>query len=98
MDAKYVPPCTRIGSFEEWCRIIGGIPEFAGVEGFLENRSSFRENADREREQWKSLLRLLRERFTGRTFSSAQVKNYFDTHEPPVSHYLPDELQDTYEE
>ncbi len=41
-----------LGSFEHWCRTIGGILEFAGIEGFLDNLEELYEIADCEGQQW----------------------------------------------
>jgi len=43
--AEGMPPWTgkKIGSFEQWCRVIGGILTAAGVEGFL---AGFKERAN----------------------------------------------------
>lgn len=41
--AKGMPAGSKkLGSFEEWARVTGGILEAAGVDGFLENLSSWR--------------------------------------------------------
>ncbi len=41
-----------LGSFENWCRTVGGILEFAGVMGFLGNLEQLYEEADDEGIQW----------------------------------------------
>ena len=41
-----------LGSFEHWCRIVGGALEHAGVEDFLGNTDSLYEQADEETQQW----------------------------------------------
>ncbi|MDR1579144.1 MAG: hypothetical protein LBS35_02205 [Synergistaceae bacterium] len=46
---------VRIGSFESWCEVVGGILEYAGLNGFLGNLSKmYRDTADGEddAEQW----------------------------------------------
>lgn len=40
-----------LGSFEAWTRIIGGILEFAGVQGFLENAAELLDG-DEEQNEW----------------------------------------------
>ena len=45
-----------LGSYEAWAGVIGGVLKVAGVEGFLGNRASFYERADREAEGWEMLL------------------------------------------
>lgn len=45
-----------MGSFENFCRLIGGILEFAGYTGFLSNREEFLAQSDIETEQNKSFI------------------------------------------
>lgn len=40
------PTSPIIGSFEEWCRIVGGILEFAGISGFLGNLDELYKESD----------------------------------------------------
>jgi hypothetical protein len=46
----------KIGSFEEWSTVIGGILTYAGVEGFLENAEELYDSADQEIGQWDLFL------------------------------------------
>jgi len=45
-----------IGSFGTWCRILGAILAFAGIEGFLSNLDTIYEEVDTDAEQWEALL------------------------------------------
>lgn len=45
-----------LGSFNEWCRAIGDILAFAGVDGFLGNAAQLYDNADQEIAQWDLFL------------------------------------------
>jgi hypothetical protein len=45
-----------MGSFENWVEIIAGILECAGIEGFLANAQSFREDADEETATLKAFI------------------------------------------
>lgn len=47
---------ARLGKFEGWSRVVGGILEVAGVRGFLGNRAEQADAADPERAEWRSLL------------------------------------------
>ena len=47
---------ARLGKFEGWSRVVGGILEVAGVRGFLGNRTEQADAADPERAEWRSLL------------------------------------------
>ena len=46
----------RIGSFEEWSDVIGGILKVGGIPGFLENLDDFYNDADAEANSFKNLL------------------------------------------
>src|ERR1022692_1284527 len=45
-----------LGSFEEWCRIIGGILDFAGIEGFLANLDELYKQSDPFMAAWEAFL------------------------------------------
>lgn len=42
----------RLGSFEDWAEIVGGILAFSGVEGFLTNLENFYDDQDEEYQEW----------------------------------------------
>ena len=46
------PATPHLGSFEEWVTLVGGVLHFAGVEGFLENRTEMRDELDPETREW----------------------------------------------
>jgi hypothetical protein len=52
-----------IGSFEEWCRIVGGILSHSGVSGFLDNLDEMYEQGDDEAAEWEEFLHALSGRF-----------------------------------
>lgn len=43
----------RVGSFEAWGEVMGGILEVAGIPGFLENRTEMLNTIDTSREAWR---------------------------------------------
>ncbi len=45
-----------IGSFEPWCRVLGGILEHADARDFLGNLRTMYETADEEGRQWESFI------------------------------------------
>ncbi len=47
---------TRIGSFEDWSAVMGGILGTAEIPGFLENLDELYASADVEGEAWRSLV------------------------------------------
>jgi hypothetical protein len=45
-----------LGSYEDWSRVIGGILESAGIEGFLENSDEHQDDTDREAQRWNTFV------------------------------------------
>jgi hypothetical protein len=66
------PPTPILGSFEDWCRVVGGILHVAGIEGFLGNLDELYEQADPSQEEWTAFLAALYERYES-SFTVAQV-------------------------
>lgn len=46
----------RLGSFVDWCEVVGGVLEFAGFKSFLGNKDEFKKH-DPERETWRNFVR-----------------------------------------
>ena len=46
----------RLGSFEAWAEIVGGILRFAGIEGFLANLEELYSKADEGNAEWEAFL------------------------------------------
>jgi hypothetical protein len=55
----------RLGSFEDWAFTIGGMLQFAGVEGFLENRDVLYNERDSQGNEWSAFFSMWRETFGG---------------------------------
>ena len=53
----------RLGSFEDWSAVIGGILEVAGVPGFLGNLDQLYADADVEGQEWTEFARAWWEKF-----------------------------------
>lgn len=53
---------ARLGSFESWASVMGGILDVAGVPGFLANADDFYATSDAEGEAWRELVALWWER------------------------------------
>ena len=64
---------VRLGTFEAWSRVVGGVLEVAGVEGFLDDRFADQALADPVEADWASLAELWAERFGGDAVSGTQV-------------------------
>jgi hypothetical protein len=50
------PDSPVMGSYQAWCRILGGILQFSGIAGFLENLDAMYEKADLEGREWEAFL------------------------------------------
>jgi len=46
----------KLGMFESWSAVMGGILGHAGISGFLDNLAQFYDESDAEGEQWRMLL------------------------------------------
>lgn len=62
-----------LGSFEEWCTIVGGILHYWGIEGFLGNSREVYEESDPNEQQWQEFLSTLYRVFDGGEFTSKEV-------------------------
>lgn len=80
-----------LGSFEEWSRIIGGILEFAGVDGFLGNLENLYQN-DPSEQQWEAFLCAVRAYFENKQFTARQLSEAIEMKTGELYAALPDEL------
>jgi hypothetical protein len=87
------PPASTpvLGSFEEWSRIIGGILEFAGVEGFLGNLENLYQN-DPSEQQWEAFLCAIQAHFGNQQFTARQLSLAIAMKTGVLYAALPDEL------
>ncbi len=69
------------GSFESWSRVIGGILEHAGVEGFMTNREEFFESADADLKMWHDFVNAWWERFSDQAVQAKQLNNLCEEQE-----------------
>jgi hypothetical protein len=67
------PTIKALGSFEAWTITVGGILEYAGVKGFMENAAAMYEEADDESREWEGFLQTLHEIFYGEPFTIAEL-------------------------
>jgi Bifunctional DNA primase/polymerase, N-terminal len=70
---KPKPKVKPLGSFEAWTITVGGILEYAGVEGFMQNAAAMYEEADDEPREWEGFLHTLHEIFYGEPFTIAEL-------------------------
>jgi hypothetical protein len=83
---------VSFGSFEIWERIVGGIVETAGLEGFLSNLKVWRSESDFDTQYWLGHLGWLHEQFGENPFRTADVKN--KALSDPAAYLAPPKLDD----
>jgi 5S rRNA maturation endonuclease (ribonuclease M5) len=93
-----------LGSFEEWCRIVGGVLSNAGIRGFLGNLSALLERADQDRGEWQVFMEWLWEKRHDDVFRVADlignIKGLYETlpeGSPQGTEYLPSSLADKWD-
>lgn len=70
-----------LGSFESWARVVGGILEVAGIDGFLANSTAFYAEADEEGEAWRAFTRAWWEKFGPTPVRVLELNELCDVHE-----------------
>jgi len=66
-------PDRRMGSYESWSDVVGGILKVSGFEGFLDNRSRLQDDSLAEMQAWRTLVEIWHERFGGSPVRSSDV-------------------------
>jgi len=62
-----------MGSFESWVRVIGGILETVGIDGFLDNRQELRQRADSDSGAWRGFVSAWYEAYGERPTTSGEL-------------------------
>jgi hypothetical protein len=57
---KNVP---NLGTFTDWAKTVGGILEFAGIEGFQGNRAELRSRNNEEAQEWEAFLSAIHQQY-----------------------------------
>jgi hypothetical protein len=70
---KPKPKIKPLGSFEKWTTTVGGILEYARINGFMENAAAMYEDTDDESREWEGFLLVLQEIFNGEAFTVAEI-------------------------
>ena len=83
---------TPLGSFEQWTRTVGGILEYAGVQGFLGNQHTLYEQADEETPQWETFLQTWHEHYGAEPMSASQLIVQINLDSSVLRPVLPDTL------
>jgi hypothetical protein len=68
-----VPTTPKLGSFEQWTTMVGGILETAGIEGFLGNLDAFYESIDPSVAAWESFLLAIYDHQPSGGFKTAEL-------------------------
>lgn len=80
-----------IGSFEDWCRVIGGVLENAGVKGFLGNLAEMYTRVDEEGPAWEGFLATWHETLGEQAVTVAELVGRMELGQP-LRQALPDDL------
>lgn len=75
---------TRIGSFEEWSDVMGGILKVGGINGFLENLNAFYEDSDAEARTIKDFLLGWYQEYKSITVGVAELYNLVMENDIPI--------------
>jgi hypothetical protein len=71
----------RLGSFEEWSAIIGGILNVAGIEGFLDNQNLLYEKSDIEGQEWREFIDSWLEEFQSKPKRPCELHSMCKAHD-----------------
>ena len=66
-------PTERIGSFEDWSKVVGGILTTAGISGFLANRSELYDQAEADGDTFRGFVEVWWDRFGGKRVSTGEL-------------------------
>jgi hypothetical protein len=73
VEGKPTGMAQRLGMFEEWSEVIGGVLEVAGIAGFLSNTSEFYQDADVEAAAANALVQFWWDKFTYRPVGVSEL-------------------------
>ncbi len=88
----------KLGSFENWVSVVGGVLHHTGIEGFMANQTALYDAADQSAVQWDTFLLAVHRVFRG-PFTVAEVADRLEVEDKPgveriLSPTLPEELDD----
>lgn len=92
-----VAKTPKLGSFERWSTVIGGVLATAGIEGFLDDLEKFYDEADDETPEWEAFLISLHATFGTAPFLVGEVVADLDGYDSALRGALPSALGDAYE-
>jgi hypothetical protein len=87
------PATASLGKFEDWCRVIGGILESAGISGFLGNLDELYDSVDAEASEWEAFLTAWFNTYGSTEQSPSDIKtNLTDAQFAELAEALPSDL------
>jgi hypothetical protein len=69
-----------LGRFEVWAKTTGGLVEFAGFPGFLQNRKRLQSQADSETQEWAAVVGLWWESYSNRPVTAGDLFEIIKEH------------------
>jgi hypothetical protein len=74
----------RLGSFDDWARVMGGILGEAGIPGFLANTRAMYDASDAEGNEWKRLVLAWWDTYRAAPMKAAELNNLCEHSDPPI--------------
>jgi hypothetical protein len=75
---------AALGMFEEWCHVIGGILQVAGINGFLENLNEFYKVSDAEGETVRSFINSWWDEYQQKEVGVSELYTLIDQNDMPL--------------
>lgn len=82
----------QIGKFEKWCDVVGGVLQFAGVNGFLCNRDTIWNEMDSESDEWQEFAAAWYAAAGERKMKAIELQTMIRQHADLI-HAMPDAVQ-----
>ncbi len=96
-DGCPVPRLPAWGNYEEFERVVGGVLAHAGINGFMANRTTFRDAADVDRAEWFGFVAALAAEFgVGGTFTASAITDRAKA-SPSIVEALPVPLREAWD-
>ena len=73
VDAGRPGPGKVMGTYEDWCAVVGGILTHAGFDDFLGNREALQESANADRAEWAELVTRWWDRYGTDTVATTEL-------------------------
>lgn len=67
-----------LGSYEEWCKTVGGILETAGVDGFMGNLEALRESSSTTETAWEGFMKRWWDKLGAEPVKAGDVRELFE--------------------